>query len=109
MNDKPNRSRGLGRGLSSLMSDVAQDNTPDQSDSPPASPDLKVAIEKIEPNPNQPRRSFDQSALDELSASIAERGIIQPLIVRPSPTQTGSYEIVAGERRWRAAQMGPSA
>jgi ParB family chromosome partitioning protein len=57
------------------------------------------------PNPDQPRRHFDVEALQELSQSIARRGILQPLIVRPSPRGEGLYEIVAGERRWRAAQM----
>lgn len=93
------KSRGLGRGLSALMSDVATDESQSTA---PKRPDLVVPIEQVQPNPDQPRRTFAQDALDELSASIAEKGIIQPLIVR----QTGeTYEIVAGERRWRAAQM----
>ena len=90
--------RGLGRGLSALMSDVAEGP---KADNAPAV-DQMVPIEKVHPNPNQPRRSFDQAQLNELTASITEKGIIQPLIVRPSGT--GEYEIVAGERRWRAAQ-----
>ncbi|PUB17174.1 ParB/RepB/Spo0J family partition protein [Yoonia sediminilitoris] len=93
--------RGLGRGLSALMSDVAQDESTSQS---PSRPDFSVPIEQVQPNPDQPRRTFDQTALDELTASIAEKGIIQPLIVRKSDGND-SYEIVAGERRWRAAQM----
>ena len=100
------KSRGLGRGLSALMADInepseARENRADE----PRRPDLSVPIETVRPNPDQPRRAFTQEALEELSASIAEKGIIQPLIVRPDPTQAGNYEIVAGERRWRAAQM----
>jgi ParB family chromosome partitioning protein len=68
-------------------------------------PDLRVPVESLRPNPNQPRRSFGQEALDELAASIREKGIIQPLIVRQDPENPDGYEIVAGERRWRAAQM----
>jgi ParB family chromosome partitioning protein len=93
--------RGLGRGLSALMADVsdAPANTTANS------ADLLVPIEKVNPNPDQPRRSFDMEKLGDLSASISEKGILQPLIVRASPKQNGTYEIVAGERRWRAAQM----
>jgi ParB family chromosome partitioning protein len=61
------------------------------------------AIEKIRPNPNQPRRTFDEAALATLADSIRQKGVIQPLILRP--TADGTYEIVAGERRWRAAQI----
>jgi len=101
MADKQNRSRGLGRGLSALMSDVA----PTETAEAPRRPDLSVAIENVRPNPDQPRRTFDEVALDELAASIREHGIIQPLIVRPDPADSDTYQIVAGERRWRAAQM----
>ena len=61
-----------------------------------------IAVASIEPHPDQPRRHFDEAALDELAASIAARGVIQPVIVRPLPG--GRYQLVAGERRWRAAQ-----
>ncbi|WP_420396401.1 ParB/RepB/Spo0J family partition protein [Nioella sp.] len=71
----------------------------------PRRPDMTVPIESVRPNPDQPRRAFTQEALEELSASIAEKGIIQPLIVRPDPSSEGQFQIVAGERRWRAAQM----
>lgn len=93
--------RGLGRGLSALMSDVSQ---PDAATSP-SRPDLVVPVERVQPNPDQPRRTFDNDALQELGASIAEKGIIQPLIVRISPRDPQMFEIVAGERRWRAAQI----
>ena len=95
---KPDR-RGLGRGLSALMADI-QPNA--GSGAPHA--DQQVAIERLHPNPHQPRRDFSPEALADLAASIRNKGVIQPLIVRPHPGQDG-YEIVAGERRWRAAQL----
>ena len=105
MADKPNRNRGLGRGLSALMSDVTAPI--DRSTGAPAqrAPDLMVAIERIEPNPDQPRRYFNEDALNELASSIKEKGVIQPLIVRKSPRDESKFEIVAGERRWRASQI----
>ncbi len=93
--------RGLGRGLSALMADVAAD-APAAAAPRPA--EQAVPIEKIVPNPDQPRRSFTEEALAELAESIRAKGVIQPLIVRPNPRQAGTWEIVAGERRWRAAQ-----
>lgn len=95
------RTRGLGRGLSALMADVGPEPTPEARGS--VRPDMVVPIEKVVPNPDQPRRSFTQDQLDELANSIKAKGIIQPLIVRAR--EGGTYEIVAGERRWRAAQM----
>lgn len=97
-----NNNRGLGRGLSALMADVAPNVDTDQNDSP-AKSDLTVPIEAVFPNPDQPRRSFDDAALQELAESIREKGIIQPIVVRLAK-KDGQYEIVAGERRWRAAQ-----
>lgn len=104
MTKKPIKQRGLGRGLSALMADVAEDTTPAPTGAA-TRPDMLVPIERVAANPDQPRRSFDKDQLADLSASIAEKGIIQPLIVRPSSSKEGDYEIVAGERRWRAAQM----
>lgn len=100
MSDRKPERRGLGRGLSALMADVAP-----ADDARPRRPDLLVPIDLIEPNPDQPRRDFPTDALEELAASIREKGVIQPLIVRDNPRKTGGYEIVAGERRWRAAQL----
>jgi ParB family chromosome partitioning protein len=94
--------RGLGRGLSALMSDV--NTSVEEPKSALISMDQTVPTAQIYPNPDQPRRTFDDQAMDDLTASIAEKGIIQPLIVRRKPSEIGSYEIVAGERRWRAAQ-----
>ena len=95
--------RGLGRGLSALMADVALGGSPSGSDQL-RKMTMLVPIEKLRANPLQPRRDFDAAALADLSASIRAKGVLQPLIVRPSGTD-GLYEIVAGERRWRAAQM----
>ncbi len=97
---KPER-RGLGRGLSALLSDVSASSEQDRAT--PAVPVMRLPVEVIRPNPEQPRRLFDGAALEELTASIREKGVLQPLIVRPHPSGEG-YEIVAGERRWRAAQ-----
>lgn len=103
MADRKTKQRGLGRGLSALMSDVTDHaGTPQET---PKSPDRALPIDKITPNPDQPRRRFDKEALEDLAASISEKGIIQPLIVRPGRDGDGRYEIVAGERRWRAAQI----
>ena len=97
--------RGLGRGLSALMADVNVDPGPAAAPTAAARrPDMMVPIEKVHANPDQPRRAFSKEHLDELTASVREKGIIQPLIVRPMPGQAGHYQIVAGERRWRAAQ-----
>ena len=103
MAEKKSKQRGLGRGLSALMADVAEDSAPAGEAAKPA--DRAIPIELISPNPDQPRRSFDPEKLDDLAASVKEKGIIQPLIVRPKPGKDGEFEIVAGERRWRAAQM----
>ncbi len=103
MAQSPSKKRGLGRGLSALMADVQEDIAQEQDVK--RQPDRLIPIEKIFPNPDQPRRSFDKNALDDLAASIAEKGVIQPLIVRENPKKDGTYEIVAGERRWRASQQ----
>lgn len=103
MNNKP-KSRGLGRGLSALMADVAgdQDAAATSTEGTARRADMSLPVEQIAPNPDQPRRRFTDDQLTELAQSIREKGIIQPLIVRPSGD---GYEIVAGERRWRAAQI----
>ncbi len=98
------RQTGLGRGLSALMADVLADEARTDTTSQ-VKPDQVVPIEKIYPNPDQPRRHFRQEDLEELAASIREKGIIQPLILRNNPRKEGGFEIVAGERRWRAAQL----
>jgi len=86
--------RGLGKGLSALISDLPEESTAGQ---------VKIVpINEIEPNKEQPRKNFDEDKMEELSQSIKEHGIIQPLIVKK---QGNFYVIVAGERRWRAARM----
>ena len=96
--------RGLGRGLSALMADIDV-AAPAKSDSSKPAGERVVPIERIEPNPNQPRRDFVKADLHELADSIRIKGIIQPLIVRTHPKDETRFEIVAGERRWRAAQV----
>ena len=96
--------RGLGRGLSALMADIDV-SAPAKSDNSAGVGERIVPIERIEPNPDQPRRDFIKADLEELAESIREKGIIQPLIVRIHPKAADKFEIVAGERRWRAAQM----
>lgn len=98
MEKKPER-RVLGRGLSALMADTHLDQI---SENTVRRPDTVLPIERIFPNPDQPRRDFDAGSLEDLASSLRQKGIIQPLIVRPKPE---GYEIVAGERRWRAAQL----
>ena len=92
-----NKFKGLGKGLSALMGDVPQENIQTKSSSE------KIPIHFICPNPSQPRKNFNQELLKELSESIKEQGIIQPILVRKKSED--KYEIVAGERRWRAAQL----
>jgi len=105
MVDTTKRQRGLGRGLSALMADIE----PVVNNVSSTSTELRVGafapIEKIHPNPDQPRRYFDANDLSDLADSIRSKGIIQPLLVRAHPSRVGDFEIVAGERRWRAAQM----
>ena len=87
---------GLGRGLDALLIDNSIENTT-------AASAVKLKLTDIEPNRGQPRKHFDETALDELAQSIEKHGVIQPLLVRP--LSDGSYQLVAGERRWRAARM----
>ena len=101
MAEEPTRSR-LGRGLASLIGDMgAETNAPPER---PRAGQRRVAIEFLHPNPRNPRRHFAAAELDELASSIKERGVIQPIAVRPAPGANGMFEIIAGERRWRAAQ-----
>ncbi|MGV2338628.1 MAG UNVERIFIED_CONTAM: ParB/RepB/Spo0J family partition protein [Planctomycetaceae bacterium] len=102
--------RRLGRGLSALLgsgdAEIAEQPAilpMHVSSGPPAPGADEISLELIERNPHQPRREFDQAAIDELSESIRRHGVLQPLIVRPRAE--GGYQLVAGERRWRAAQQ----
>jgi ParB family chromosome partitioning protein len=86
---------GMGRGLEAILS-VSSPGT--------AQEELReVPVESISPNPNQPRRRFDEEALSALAESLGERGVLQPVLVRPKPD--GTYELIAGERRWRASRI----
>ena len=123
--------RGLGRGLSALMSDVSTINVAGEEDAsrsdnkPPEKPEVEakdvskqpkagaargvisVSIDQLERNPDQPRKYFDKEKLEELTQSIKDKGVLQPILVRPLPARTAQikdyYQIVAGERRWQAA------
>ena len=99
MNSKV-RKKGLGRGLSTLLAETNNDNDPSTNQNQKS--DLHLSIEQIFPNKSQPRKSFDKIKLEELAKSISNHGIIQPLIVR---IKGSGYELIAGERRWRAAQI----
>ena len=103
MIDKKVKRKVLGRGLSALMADVnpAVDGNKGEDNKGL----ISLSVDQIEPNPNQPRRTFSTESLMDLSNSIIEKGIIQPLIVRAISKTPVKYQIVAGERRWRAAQM----
>lgn len=96
--------KGLGRGLSALMADIEPQTQEPDTAKPATATERFIDIDLISANPDQPRRSFSEDALEELASSIREKGIIQPLILRPDPADGARYQIVAGERRWRAAQ-----
>ena len=91
----------LGRGLAALIGEI---DRPAAAEKPGLNADGKVPIEFLSPNPKNPRRHFGDAELTDLAQSIREHGVVQPVVARPSPTQAGRYEIIAGERRWRAAQ-----
>ena len=93
--------KGLGRGLSSLMGDAKDTSIQTEA----FNKETKISISNLRPSPSQPRRLFDKNSINELAESIKSKGLVQPILVRPSPTETGRYEIIAGERRWRAAQI----
>ena len=93
--------KGLGRGLSSLMGDTETVQTKNSN----VGQETKIPIANLKPSPSQPRRLFNKNSINELADSIKAKGLVQPLVVRPSPSDANSYEIIAGERRWRAAQI----
>jgi ParB family transcriptional regulator, chromosome partitioning protein len=101
MNDDPSRKR-LGRGLAALIGEM---DKPPQAAAAEVSEDRRAAIEHVFRNPRNPRRSFSEAELVDLSQSIRAHGVVQPIIVRRKPDSPDMYEIVAGERRWRAAQI----
>jgi ParB family chromosome partitioning protein len=95
------KKKRLGRGLAALIGEVG---TEPPSDPRPPRDTRKVPIEFLTANPRNPRKSFAESDLDDLTSSIREKGVVQPLLVRPVPSRDNAFEIIAGERRWRAAQ-----
>ncbi len=90
----------LGRGLAALLGDAAEESGASER----GRGQRRVPIEFLRPNPRNPRKSFDESDLTDLTDSIRERGVLQPILVRPVPNVSDAFEIIAGERRWRAAQ-----
>jgi ParB family chromosome partitioning protein len=103
MNDDSSRKR-LGRGLAALIGEMDKPSPVAQPEQPAISADRRVPVEFISPNPRNPRRTFGDAELTDLTQSIREHGLVQPVVVRPSPQADGRFELIAGERRWRAAQ-----
>jgi ParB family transcriptional regulator, chromosome partitioning protein len=101
MTDDPSRKR-LGRGLAQLIGDMDAPTTP--ATVAQISADKRVPIEMIVRNPRNPRRDFVEEHLEDLAQSIKTHGVVQPIVVRPEPGNSGRFEIIAGERRWRASQ-----
>lgn len=98
-----NKPRGLGRGLGALFPGGTATAPRPQAVPGPAL--VQIPIEHIKPNPHQPRRHFDEESLTALAQSISAHGLLAPIIVRRDPNEEGSYEIITGERRWRAARL----
>ena len=114
MTKKPGKTRmrrGLSRGLESLVREraapgvVFETPTPSGAAPPPGAPEGTLDIAELTPNPFQPRADFDPDDLATLAGSIRQSGMLQPILARPDPDQAGRYQILAGERRWRAAQQ----
>ena len=98
------RQRGLGRGLSALLGEQIGESV-SVSGGPTPGGVLMAPVESLKPNPDQPRKQFDAAELDELAASIRDKGVLLPILVRAQPGEDGMWQIIAGERRWRAAQL----
>ncbi|WP_426042118.1 ParB/RepB/Spo0J family partition protein [Brevundimonas sp. TWP2-3-4b1] len=98
------RQRGLGRGLSALMGESINEPVPVALGAVLPTGVLSVPIESLKPNPDQPRKQFTKADHDELTQSIRDKGVLQPILVRQQPGEDGVWQIIAGERRWRAAQ-----
>ena len=98
------QNRGLGRGLSALLGEQVAESAAVDGASAPAGVQM-APIESLRPNPDQPRKVFDRDDLEELAASIRDKGVLQPILVRSHPKEDGVWQIIAGERRWRAAQL----
>ncbi|MBV2142022.1 ParB/RepB/Spo0J family partition protein [Falsochrobactrum sp. TDYN1] len=100
MNDDPSKKR-LGRGLAALIGEI---DRPAEEHKVPISSERNVPIEFVTRNPRNPRRMFSEVELEDLAQSIREHGVVQPIVVRPAPGQPDHFELIAGERRWRASQ-----
>ena len=96
--------KALGRGLSALLGDQPVGMAGHAPAQLPAATD-RIPVDLIDANPRQPRKTFRQDELEELAGSLRRHGVVQPVVLRPSPIEPGRYQIVAGERRWRAAQL----
>ncbi len=111
MNAENPKRKNLGRGLNALFGEQDETSSPSPSPSSPGAdvhannPVNHLSVDLLSPSQLQPRRHFDAGALKELASSIAEKGVLQPLLVRPNSSKPGHYEIIAGERRWRASQQ----
>lgn len=104
INTLSERQRGLGRGLSALLGEQVE-AAPVSGDTPMPSGVRLVPIEAVKPNPDQPRKIFLREDLEELATSIRDKGVLQPILVRSQPGEDGVWQIIAGERRWRASQI----
>ena len=100
MNDDPSKKR-LGRGLAALIGEI---DRPAEERKVPISSERNVPIEFVTRNPRNPRRMFSEVELEDLAQSIKEHGVVQPIVVRPAPGEPERFELIAGERRWRASQ-----
>ncbi len=98
------RQRGLGRGLSALMGEPVSEAVPVAPGAALPTGVLSVPIESLKPNPDQPRKLFTKEDHEELTQSIRDKGVLQPILVRQQPGEDGVWQIIAGERRWRASQ-----
>jgi len=110
MTTDPKSKPRLGKGLSALIGEVGGLDQPvretEESDAPaPTTGVAEIAVDQIQPNPAQPRRQFDQEKLAELAESLRTKGVLQAILVRPDPKGSQKYQIIAGERRWRAAKL----
>src|SRR5690606_34164686 len=100
MNDDPSKKR-LGRGLAALIGEI---DRPTEERTAPIPNERNIPIEFVTRNPRNPRRMFSEVELEDLAQSIREHGVVQPIVVRPAPGKPGEFELIAGERRWRATQ-----
>ena len=97
------RKPGLGKGLGALIPENEDSTNPTEETQVAEGPLRKVPIASIRPNPFQPRKAINDESLQTLASSVRELGVLQPIIVRPVDGEEGQYELIAGERRWRAA------